>query len=872
MVKTHRWKKTALAAAAAALLSLCGTQASALSLGRITVQSALGEPLRAEIDVPDINTEEAASLKANPALPEVFRAAELEYNPAMTSLQIMLQKRADGRSFLRLSSSRVVNDPFVDMIIEVNWASGRIVRDYTMLFDPPSLRQAAPTAPTPAQLPARAFASKPTPAAPVAADPSALKTPGATRTPAKTAPAPAKTQGMESSRVTVKAGDTASKISELKKPVNVSLDQMLVALLRANPTAFVGNNVNRIKAGSVLDMPTTEQAESTPAAEATQMIVAQSKDFNDFRRKLAGNAPSTQLATADRKVNGSVQAQVEEKKPGLPTPDKLTLSKGAIKGQAAEDQLAKERSAKEAASRAAEIAKNIAELSKLGAASNAVTPGLAASAATPDKSNSVAITAAVAVPAPAASEPVLASSVPVLPASTAASVPAPTASAVAKKPKPIAVPVLEPEPGFVDELLENPLLPAGAGGLLAVLAGFGYYRFKQRKNAAKAEQTSLESRLQADSFYADMGGQLVDTADQPAASASMVYSSSQLDAVNDVDPVAEADVYLAYGRDLQAEEILKDALRTHPGRVAVHQKLLEIYAKRNDTQNFEETARKAFALTTGNGQDWDRICELGLSIDPTNTLYQPGGLPSEPNDQPSGSAPLEFTSSAVGALDNTPEDAPEGHALETTDLDLDLDLDFSLDDETSSAIPEAIAPPKEVEPRPLDLDFELTPETLPDAEPAPEPAKDTSHDIEFTLPDLDFELAGDRADPDTAAPTLDLDDFKLQDEASTTGSTPLDLLAEVAETETETPSPPLQDLSMLDFDLGSLSLELEETPAADSSAAEAAHEDPLGTKLALAEEFLAIGDDDGARALIEEVIAEATGDMKLKAQRALSKL
>jgi pilus assembly protein FimV len=250
-------------------------------------------------------------------------------------------------------------------------------------------------------------------------------------------------------------------------------------------------------------------------------------------------------------------------------------------------------------------------------------------------------------------------------------------------------------------------------------------------------------------------------------------------------------------------------------------------------------------------------------------LYQPGGQPSEINAQPSGSAPLEFTSSSVGALDNAPEDAPEGPALETTDLDLDLDLDFSLDDETSSVIPEVAAQSKEVEPSPLDLDFELTPETLPDAEPEPEPAKDTSHDIEFTLPDLDFELAGDRAEPDTVAPTLDLDDFKLTDEASST-ETPLDLVAEDAETETQ--SPPPQDLSMLDFDLGSLSLELEETPAADNSAAEAAHENPLGTKLALAEEFLAIGDDDGARALIEEVIAEATGDMKLKAQRALSNL
>ncbi|MES2879484.1 MAG: fimbrial protein FimV, partial [Pseudomonadota bacterium] len=101
--KSHLWQKTAMAAAAAALFGLLGSNAAALSLGRITVQSALGEPLRAEIDVPDINAEEAASLKATVALPEAFRAAGLEYNPAMSGLQITLKKRPDGRSFIRVS-------------------------------------------------------------------------------------------------------------------------------------------------------------------------------------------------------------------------------------------------------------------------------------------------------------------------------------------------------------------------------------------------------------------------------------------------------------------------------------------------------------------------------------------------------------------------------------------------------------------------------------------------------------------------------------------------------------------------------------------------------------------------------------------------
>ena len=147
IAKSHHWQKTAIAAAATALLALSSSGALALSLGRITVQSSLGEPLRAEIEVPDISAEEAASLRTAVALPEAFTAAGLEYNAALSSLQASLQRRADGKAYIKLISDRAVNDPFVDMIIEASWSSGRIVRDYTMLFDPPSLRK--PTAPAP---------------------------------------------------------------------------------------------------------------------------------------------------------------------------------------------------------------------------------------------------------------------------------------------------------------------------------------------------------------------------------------------------------------------------------------------------------------------------------------------------------------------------------------------------------------------------------------------------------------------------------------------------------------------------------------------------------------------------------------------------
>ena len=855
--KSHRWQKTAMAIAATALFSLWGSNATALSLGRISVQSALGEPLRAEIEVPEINAEEAASLKPSIALPEAFRAAGLEYNPAMAAMQVTLQRRADGRAYLRLSSDRAINDPFVDMILVANWATGRIVRDYTLLFDPPSLRKAPATAPTPAQVPAQipapSSASRTTSAAPASSRPIAGPAVEPGQSPVKpiARPAVVKTQDTEARSVTVNPGDTAGKIATATKPANVSLDQMLVALLRANPAAFIGDNVNRVKAGSVVNIPTAAQAEATPAAEARQIIIAQSKDFNDFRRKLAGAAPSAQVASADRTASGTVQAQVEDKKPLTAVPDKLTLSKGAVQGTSAEAQLANERNVKEAADRATEIAKNISDLGKLGAASSVVAPAPSASAAAPDAaSNAAGIASVQAVPA-------------------AASAPTPAASVTQKAPA--ITPASVPEPGPLDDLSDSPLALSGALGLIALLVAFGLYRRRQHKKVASGDSSFLDSRLQPDSFFGASGGENVDTSDNAATGSSMVYSPSQLDAVDDVDPVAEADVYLAYGRDLQAEEILKDALVSNPGRLAIHQKLLEIFAKRRDSNNFEKMATQTFQITKGEGSDWERVCQLGLSIDPSNALYQPGGQPNNLDGTPSRPMPLDQTGDLASGTDAlaTPVITPQTGGAG----DLDLDLDFSLDEEPVSAISETKASYPEPTislqaadaPPALDLDFDLVEATAPFATAetaAKADAADGPDAIEFSLPDLDT------ADNDQSQPAANSDDFKLQAANSfgLTGPVPLPDSAPLA--------PPAPDLGMLEFDLGSLSLDLGDEPPTEASATPSAHgyEDPLVTKLALAEEFRAIGDEDGARALIEEVISEATGDMKIRAQRALSNL
>ena len=901
-----------MAAAAAALIGLYGSSALALSLGRITVQSALGEPLRAEIDVPDINTEEAASLQVRAASPETFQAAGLEYNPAMSTLKVTLQRRPSGRAYIRISSDRAINDPFVDMILEASWASGRIVRDYTMLFDPPVTKQPPPPAPTAPQVPVAPSTSRPAPAAQAPLTLPPARPAEATRpTPRPAPPAPVAAPARPlpiNGTVTVQPGDTAGKIAAATRPVNVSLDQMLVALLRANPDAFLRDNVNRIKAGAILNLPTPEQAAETPAADARQIIVAQSKDFNSYRRTLAGSAPQAQVGTADRTASGSVTAQVQDKQSAAPAPDKLTLSKGSVQGQLGEDQLAKARSAQEAASRAAEIAKNISDLSQLQASSSAAaappaTPGPAASA--PTAVVAPAIVASAAVPAPVAPAP-------------AASAPAPVASAVVPA-VPAAVPATEP--GLMDELLENPLVPVGGVALIALLAGWGVYRMRERKKRNQVDSSFLESHLKPESFFGASGGQSVDTHDNAANGSALVYSHSQLDSTGDVDPVAEADVYLAYGRDLQAEEILKEALRTNPSRVAIHEKLLEIFAKRLDTKGFEDTANQAFKLTQGTGPEWAHICEMGLGIDPTNSLYQPGGQPSQP-DEPA-SQPAAVGMAAGAALAATAAIAGQDDFRPSSAVDLDLDLDFSVDDEPASTITPARATvPESANPiaddavsTSVDLEFDLPESTDSPAETPPaRPAEDAfvhSGGIDFSLPDddapqlaalagspeaaspeespmpdldLDFATPDDPASaqvrqdteelPELAAPpalplTLDSEDFKVQ-AATSFGST---VPAPLSEPEPQAASNP--DLGMLEFDLGSISLDLDEPAATDGDGDTVLPEeldDPLATKLALAEEFSAIGDDDGARALIEEVIAESSGDMKLKAQRALNNL
>ena len=845
-------------AAAVAVLSALPISASALGLGKLSVKSALGEPLRAEIDISSINPEESATLQVRVASPEPYRAAGVDYNAVLSGANIVLQRRADGRPYLRISSDRPVQEPFVDVILDLGWSAGRLVREYTLLFDPPSMRSVAqPAAPVVSVPPASTAvatspALKPSPSRPAAVPSS--DAPAAKPTPAAPRPAPVAKSTSEKESVAVRRGDTLSSIASRNLPNGVSLDQMLVGLYRQNPGAFQGDNMNRLRSGAVLTLPSEQQLNAVSPSEARQFIVAQSADFATYRQRLAGAVGVEATTQPQRQAQGKVVAEVQDRKQAAaPTPDKLTLSKGAVSSaaSAAEDLLGKARATQDTSTRVAELSKNLDELRKLkeqattvaAASQPVVAPMVPAVASQAAQAASVASAAASATELAASAAELVASA-----ASEAASV-AEAASevmapvAVASQPEIAPVPpvVAQDEPGFLASL--NPMWLAAGGAGLALLAGAAMF-LRSRRRADTGETSFLESRLQPDSFFGASGGQRVDTRDATAGPSSMSYSLSQLDAIGDVDPVAEADVYLAYGRDLQAEEILKEALRSTPDRLAVRVKLLEVYAKRRDTKGYESLATQLFGLTNGAGEEWLQAQELGLSIDPENPLYQPGGQPGGAVAEAAapdflGASPVPH-SVAPGVADTQPAPA---------DALVDLDLDAHGRDSRQDGVTDSVSPQVHNGEHLADLELPDL-DSLPSGEIAPAAAPANQGDIDFDLSIDDLPQAPAVAAAPAAAPVT---------EPTPSGSMPFDLGDITLDLDAP---PPAKSTLVTDEELAQL-------PLADAPL----RADPMARKFDLAQEFRQIGDVDGARELLQEVVDNAQdGSLKSRAQTMLDSL
>jgi pilus assembly protein FimV len=909
--KVSMGRKVLSAAIASTLLLL--SNANATGLGKLTVLSALGQPLKAEIELTAPNKEEIGALLPKIASPDAFKQANIDFNPALLSVRFNVEQRGGGY-VIRLTSSQSINEPFVDMLVELNSTNGRLVREYTFLLDPPELRSSQPVqvanpvavVTSPSVAPSNSTSARPaiSPPLPEQVAPKSKEKKQASTTVASTPEA--------GDSYKVKAGDTLNKIASSYRQDGVSLDQLLVGLYNANPQAFVGKNMNRLRKGEILTIPDPSILASASKAEARSIVLAHANDFNAYRNKLAGQvvaAPAEQTTTSKQVASGKITAKVNE----LPTAsnesaDKLKLSKVAPASSAAatgkataeEDKIAKAKAAADANARVKELEKNVGELNKLLEVKD---KSLADKQAAAKESALTSKETAASVAASAASSPASAPEVASSPVvASAAEAP------VAPKRKPLPPPPPPPEPSFVDSILESDYLIPGAGVLLLALGGYGIISNRRKKKLAQFEDSMLTgSSIKANSMFGSTGGQSIDT-NNSVFNSNFAPSASQLDA-NEVDPVAEADVYIAYGRDTQAEEILKEALRTQPDRHAVRVKLLEIYYSRKDVKSFERLASELYGMTGGEGEDWAQAASMGIVLDPANPLYAGGKANSSFSAVGAMGAAAALSQSTEPLEDLDPE-ALLGNSLSKDMLDAisiidtaanadeqlsepeidmndgSLDFDLGLDDEVAEEqVPEiATAVAAEAEP------VQLKDESLSVVEPLPEvdfgtidfaseskveepevdlaldfgdvpavpeePAANNPHEIEFTPQSLDVPLS------------LNDDLPKVDDPVEPQVESQPEVVATAPEAFEF-------DLSGIDFNLDDNASAKEEPSLSLPSLEDAQNSNfvtEMATKLDLAVAYHEIGDKEGARELLDEVVKGGAPDQVEKAKGLLSRL
>lgn len=969
---------TAVAVALAILSAGGTTSAEAAGLGRLTVQSALGQPLRAEVEVTSVSPDEAESLKARIASPEAFSRVGLQYKEALSGVRMDVENRG-GRYFIKVTSSRPINDPFVDLVVELSWGSGTFSREYTFLLDPPT-QQNANQANRSGNAPVTGAAT-----AAAATGANAVRTidpatgrlvsqdRGAQgRTQAASQPAEAKQQpaaqaragrdaNSEGGTVTVGQGETLGMIAARVRPASATLDQTIVAIYRTNPTAFIQNNPNLIRQGRTLTIPSEGEIAAIDSSEAGRQLRMAARDFRSYKERMAGATPEVASGNGSSTASGAISAKVDDERSGQAgSQDRLELSRSeggkdaqgsAVGARDAEAQVAREAALKEANSRIAELEKNVgalksmlelkdksladlqAQLDKARVAGAQVTGTVAAAAtAAADKAREAAGKVAdkvaaekaaaekaaaekaaqtkaaadkLAADAKAAADKVAAEKAAAEKAAAdkAAAEKAAAEKAAAEKaaadkaaaekaaaekaaadkaaaekaaaeqaqskpaegtdksaveraaadakaevervtngdadkskdmPKPAPVNDGEEQGGLIEGLSQNSLLLPGLG-VAALAAGLGFWMLRRRRREDDGFSDSISAdEFSANSLFGTTGGQSVDTMTGASTQITTISESTP----TEVDPIAEAEVYIAYGRETQAEEILREALKRQPERQAIRLKLLEIYSGRKDTVAFGQMAREMHDMTGGLNEEWSKVIQMGAALDPDNALYGDGtadlAAPS-PVASPAadiggmaaaGAAAVTAGVAGVAAAAEPQHVEPEAPAVSSPSMDEGLAFDGGFDKPAAADVKPAQT-------------FQSTRSGPLSAMPGVE------------LPSLDLD-----------AP-LDLDEGP---------STVTDLNIDTTITE----SLDMGHASGSEGDgLGAIGLDLSPStisgPITMSGAASSQWQE-MASKLDLASAYVEIGDKEGARELLEEVINGGDAAQQQRARELLADL
>lgn len=869
---------------------------SATGLGGINVSSNLGQPLKAEIELVSVDKADRSSISAKLASPDAFKSAGVDYPYSLPKLKFEVINLDSGNPSIKLTSSQPVNDPFVVLLVEVAWSSGKLLREYTFLLDPVDFKvqeprpapvqTIAPVVATPvvqvptatpvAEVPAPVVAE---PVAPAQAQPEqvapapaettqtaaavpAAPAPAEQASPVETSPVPvtdalSKEEAIpdiepEAKPLTVVRGDTLSKIALKSKPADVSLERMLVALYRANTDAFVGNNMNRLKTGKIIRLPDAGDLDAVQQADAVKEVRAQVADWNVYRQQLAaikteaGSDTTTQVSSG--KINTAVAESTASK---ASAKEVLKLSKGEAPGDKAagggkasarekanakeEETIAKNKALKEAQDRTALLEKNVKDLQRLAELKKQAASANAASA--------------------------------------------PASAVAASAPAVVTPKIVAPESQAVEQasLLDDPImLAAGAAGLL-VLGGVGFMLARRNKksggNAKADENKSVEE---------DIGGATgriaapvvpsPDTGDFTQSANTEPPSQSNSD---EVDPIGEADLFLTFGRDVQAEEVLIEALKTNPNNVPVRLKLLSIYATRKDTNSFFTHAK--VIKESGDAAAWAHVAAMGVALEPNNPLYGGDGVaaasaveqPAE-LEQPSVDFDLGFGSPATqvqAAPDFQGTVVIEAPSNESTTIlsasELRSAQETPMDFDVTGTHPGIPAIETEAASSGMTLDemvFDVT-STHPGipaqsaAENALEAPVDNVDDLIFDV--TTTHVSAPAADKPTAAPA---------DEGG---------LAFTLDFPTDFKAPEsVKESAPVDIGLGDISLNLGSIAPVAAATSESKDErwQEVATKLDLAKAYQEMGDAAGAKEILEEVLRDGDDEQRASAEAMMQQL
>ncbi|WP_022947866.1 FimV/HubP family polar landmark protein [Methylohalobius crimeensis] len=866
---------------------------NAIGVGEIKLHSALNQRLLAEIPLRVSSGEDVSQIRVNLAPSAAFGKAGLPRPYYLSNLRFKPTRRADGSVVIQVTSNEVIREPFLDFLLEVDWPQGRMLREFTVLLDPPitfedtvRVTQAAPSAASPSAEPA--------------------------------APTEATTPiGKSDGYGPVQRNESLWSIAnQLKPDPSITTEQMAMALFKTNPDAFLEANVNALKAGVTLKQPNRETLiELSPAQArrefrrhydawmatrtagdpaATESAQEQENQAQSEARPeenpIAQNQPIDQIEQGQLKLEVPAEEELESSQVEVPvveSPSSVDSETQALveslqeenqalrdRLEALEEQIAALVEIKSARMQALQQpGEDQAE--KQGQAPEAVIvdveEGAEAVAPSAPESNSEETEASTVEKEPVAPVEEQASAgsmpAPVEPSEkssgTSAGAPGKAAKPDTVEPKtkdqsaetkpskpapkapepPRANPVSE-SPSFPGEMLDEPFYLSLGGGSLILLGIAGWMIWRRRQAAAEQADSLL---VEADSESVEGVTEAVPAEVAPGMGGMEVaensflseFTPSDFDILEgesaSVDPIAEADVYLAYGRYQQAEDLIKQVLDENPKRSDLRLKLLEIFYAKEDSEAYDVYAQELQADGADQDTDfWEKVAEMGRELCPQSSLFAEQAQASAPSNRDEDPSP------AVGLDD---KDSDSGLAREA-EAEAGLDFDLAASDSGTGMPEEEIATESD----------QPTEQQASETE-AEDEAGDDSNGLDFDLGDLDLESVENQANSPES---------REQDENADGLAFDFDL-----DSSEEDDAESKQTIAGDDHQ-ETQGLQEDESSAEDDY--HLSDLDELDTKLDLARAYVDMEDVDAAKEILEDVFSRGSEQQKEEARTLLDQL